>query len=241
MITASAAGTETAIATRAIATERNLRGMNEDAKVDAEDLTRITAQTLQYYEQHAEAFRDGTLDHDVSQNIAALLSHITGPAPFSILDLGCGPGRDLMHFAALGHHAVGLDGAANLAALARRYSGCEVWQQDFLALDLPANRFDGIFANASLFHVPSRSLPHVLLQLRDALKPDGILFASNPHGDNQEGWNRGRYGAYYDLERWRSLLLAAGYAELTHYYRPPGLPREQQPWLASVWRSTREP
>lgn len=213
--------------------------MNEDSKVDAEGPTSITALTLQYYERHAEAFRDSTLDHDVSQNIAALLTHITGPAPYSILDFGCGPGRDLKHFATLGHHAVGLDGAANLATLARSYSGCEVWQQDFLALKLPANHFDGIFANASLFHVPSRSLPRVLRQLRHTLKPGGVLFASNPHGENQEGWNRGRYGAYYDLATWRGLLLAAGFVELTHYYRPAGLPRTQQPWLASVWRSTR--
>lgn len=240
MTLANATGITTVTATCAIATERILRGMRENSNVEAGDVASIAARTLQYYERHAEAFRDGTLDHDVSQNIAALLSHITGPAPFSILDFGCGPGRDLKHFAALGHHAVGVEGAANLAVLARRYSGCEVWQQDFLALGLPENHFDGVFANASLFHVPSRSLPRVLLQLRDTLKPDGVLFASNPHGDNQEGWNRGRYGAYYDLETWRGLLLAAGFVELTHYYRPPGLPRAQQPWLASVWRSTRE-
>jgi hypothetical protein len=63
-----------------------------------------------------------------------------------------------------------------------------------------------------------------------------VLFASNPRGDNDEGWNRGRYGAYHDLEAWRRYLSAAGFTELAHYYRPPGLPREQQPWLASVWR-----
>ena len=165
------------------------------------------------------------------------MQHIEAEAPFSILDFGCGPGRDLKALGALGHVAVGLEGAANLAAMARAYSGAEVWQQDFLSLDLPPGRFDGVFANAALFHVPSQELPRVLLQLRATLKPRGVLFTSNPHGQNQEGWSRGRYGAYHDLEAWRRYLSGAGFVELAHYYRPPGLPREQQPWLASVWRS----
>jgi len=120
--------------------------------------------------------------------------------------------------------------------MARAYSGCEVWQQDFLKLELPQNRFDGVFANASLFHVASQELPRVLRDLHATLKPGGVLFTSNPHGRNDEGWNRGRYGAYHDPATWRSLVSDAGFAELAHYYRPPGLPREQQPWLASVWR-----
>jgi hypothetical protein len=51
-----------------------------------------------------------------------------------------------------------------------------------------------------------------------------------------EGWNGGCYGAYHDLDTWRSYLSAAGFVEINHYYRPAGLPREKQPWLASVWR-----
>jgi SAM-dependent methyltransferase len=121
-------------------------------------------------------------------------------------------------------------------AAARAASGCEVWEQDFLQLQLPAARFDGIFANAVLFHVPGQELPRVLRELHATLRPRGVLFSSNPRGGNQEGWNRGRYGAYHDLEGWRALMQAAGFAELEHYYRPDGLPREQQPWLASVWR-----
>jgi SAM-dependent methyltransferase len=113
-----------------------------------------------------------------------------------------------------------------------------VWEQDFLKLDLPANRFDGVFANAALFHVPSQELPRVLRDLHAALKPRGVLFASNPHGENEEGWQGRRYGAYHDLEAWRRYMSDAGFVELTHYYRPTGLPRERQPWLASVWRKT---
>jgi SAM-dependent methyltransferase len=178
----------------------------------------------------------GTCDHDVSQNIAALLRHIRKDPPCAILDFGCGPGRDLQAIRQLGHEVIGLDGAAAFAAMARAATGCEVWQQDFLQLSLPPARFDGIFANASLFHVPMQELPRVLGQLHAALRADGVLFSSNPHGRNEEGWNRGRYGAYLDLETWRQYLCGAGFQELEHYYRPTGLPREQQPWLASVWR-----
>ena len=168
---------------------------------------------------------------------AALLQYIDGRPPFTILDFGCGPGRDLKALAKLGHIAVGLEGSTRLAAMARASSGFEVWEQDFLKLDLPDNRFDGVFANAALFHVPSQELPRVLLELYATLKPRGVLFSSNPHGHNEEGWAGGRYGSYHDLETWRRLMMAAGFLELTYYYRPAGLPREQQPWLASVWRT----
>ena len=197
----------------------------------------ISARTLEHYNARPEAFRAGTADHDVSQNIAALLKAIEGAAPFDILDFGCGPGRDLAAFKALGHRPVGLDGSAPLAAMARAASGVEVWQQDFPALDLPPARFDGVFANASMFHVPKSELPRVLRQLHATLKPRGVLFASNPRGDNEEGWNRGRFGAYHDLAAWRAYVTGAGFTEIDHYYRPPGLPREEQPWLASVWRA----
>jgi SAM-dependent methyltransferase len=206
--------------------------------LDSHEVSELAARTLAYYQQRAEKFRAGTRDHDVSQNLAALLRHIEGEAPFTILDFGCGPGRDLKTLAAIGHTAIGLDGAAAFVAMARADTGCEIWHQDFAALDLPGERFDGIFANASLFHVPSQDLPRVLRQLHAALKPAGVLFSSNPHGANEEGWNGERYGAYHDLAAWRRYLSNAGFTELEHYYRPTGLPREQQPWLASVWRKS---
>jgi SAM-dependent methyltransferase len=210
--------------------------MTQRNPLKPQEVRKITARTLAYYEQRADEFRAGTRDHDVSQNIAALLRHIEGEPPFTILDFGCGPGRDLRTLTALGHTGVGLDGAAGFAAMVRADTGCEMWQQDFLTLDLPGNRFHGIFANASLFHVPSQELPRVLRQLYATLMPAGVLFSSNPRGENNEGWHGGRYGAYHDLDAWRRYLSHAGFTELEHYYRPTGLPREQQPWLASVWR-----
>lgn len=196
----------------------------------------ISQRTLAHYQRSAEAFRRGTWDHDVHQNIEALLRHLPARPGLAILDFGCGPGRDLLAFKAMGHAPVGLDGCPAFVDMAREASGCEVWRQDFLALDLPAQRFDGIFANASLFHIPAADLARVLGQLRDSLKPGGVLFSSNPRGHNEEGWQGERYGVWYDWPTWQQLMTAAGFAELEHYYRPAGLPREQQPWLASVWR-----
>jgi len=188
-----------------------------------DDLEDIAARTLAHYEQHAQSYWEGTRDHDVSQNIAALLKHIAGPPPFDLLDFGCGPGRDLHTLKALGHRAVGLEGAPSAAALARAHSGCEVLEQSFLQLDLGSQRYDGVFANAVLFHVPSQLLPQVLRQLQACLRPGGVLFSSNPRGDGQEGWNGERYGVFHDWPTWCALVTEAGFDELDHFYRPAGL------------------
>lgn len=200
----------------------------------------IASRTLGYYDAHAAQFCAGTDDHDVSQNIDALLTAIADAPPYRILDFGCGPGRDLRQFSALGHQPVGLDGSAGLVALARQRCDCEVWLQDFLALDLPAAHFHGVFANASLFHVPTAALPEVLGALWATLRARGVLFASNPRGENQSNWSGERYGCFHDLAQWRRYVTAAGFSELRHYYRPPGKPRAQQPWLATVWRKVGE-
>ena len=205
-------------------------------KLNQQELQHIADITLGHYNQCAKEFWESTRNHDVSQNIQSLLQYIQAQPPYTILDVGCGPGRDLKTLVELGHRAVGLDGAERFAAMARDYSGCEVWQQDFLRLELPHQHFDGVFANAALFHVPAQELVRVLQELHASLRPGGVIFTSNPRGHNEEGWNGGRYGTYYDLETWRRHMSSAGFAELTHYYRPDGVPRDQRPWLASAWR-----
>jgi SAM-dependent methyltransferase len=204
--------------------------------LDNAQLRRISEITIGHYDRAAEDYWDGTRDHDVSQNHAAFLSAIKGDHPFSILDLGCGPGRDLQYFRSLGHDVTGLDGSKEFVAMARSFSGCEVLHQDFLAMDLPDSRFDGVFANASLFHVPSQELPRVLAELSSTLMSRGVLFCSNPRGNNAEGLSGERYSCFFDLDTWRDYLTAAGFFEVQYYFRPPGLPCHQQPWLATVWR-----
>jgi SAM-dependent methyltransferase len=203
-----------------------------------EELAALTASTIAHYDDSADSFAAATRDHDVSQNHAALLGAIEGMPPFTILDVGCGPGRDLAWFKAQGHTAVGLEGSRRFVEMAREATGCEVLHQSFLELSLEASRYDGVFANASLFHVPSQELPRVLAALHSALRPRGVLFTSNPRGYERdtEGYSGNRYGAYHTLETWRRYVSAAGFTEVDHYYRPSGRPREEQPWLATLLR-----
>ncbi|MBL4783677.1 MAG: class I SAM-dependent methyltransferase [Porticoccaceae bacterium] len=189
--------------------------------------------TIEHYENNAEAFWDGTKDHDVSQNIQSFLDALPKKTPLNILDLGCGPGRDMQHFKSLGHNPIGLDGSKIFCEMATAYTGCLTINESFVNMDLSGHKFHGIFANASLFHVPANELLIVLKKLRDYLLPGGILFTSNPRG-NEESWHGQRYGHYLELEPSKAYLDQAGFNVLHHYYRPEGKPIEQQPWLAIV-------
>ena len=212
-------------------------------------LTEIENTTLGHYEKNAKSFWLGTKDHDVSQNITTFLQALTQSKAqdkaqdktqnkvehkaLDILDLGCGPGRDLITFKKLGHRAMGLDGSAAFCEMAQQVSSCPVLHQSFLNLDLAQASFHGIFANASLFHVPSQEVAGVLAKLHCALREGGILFTSNPRG-SEEGWQGDRYGNYMEFEHSQACLQQAGFEVVHHYYRPQGKPRDMQPWLAMV-------
>jgi len=208
------------------------------SSTDDEQLQAISERTIGHYEQTAASFWLGTCDHDTSQNIGTLLHYIEASTPCRILDLGCGPGRDLLHFQKAGHIATGLDGSKVFCKMARDWSGCEVLHQSFLTLKLPSNEYHGIFANASLFHVPQSALDRVLLELHQTLAAEGVLLVSNPRGENQARWNGDRYGVYHTKDAWVERVAGAGFELLEHYYRPQGKPRHQQPWLVTVWRKS---
>ena len=101
-----------------------------------QELRRLSEITIGHYDRVADDYWYGTQNHDVSQNYEAFLEAIEGKPPYDILDLGCGPGRDLRYFRSLGHDVTGLDGSKEFVAMARTNSGCEILHQDFLAMDL---------------------------------------------------------------------------------------------------------
>jgi len=208
---------------------------------DAPTLAEIAARTLAHYEANAAPFWEGTRDHDVTQNYAALLGALGNRQGLRLLDFGCGPGRDLVALSALGHALTGLDGTPEFVRMARTASNCPVLEQSFFALDLPEAAFDGVFANASLFHVPRALLPKVLGELWRCLVPGGVLFCSNPRSFDRdwEGFQGERYGSYLTIEGWTALISGAGFELERQFLRPPGKPLNQQPWLAIVARKPR--
>lgn len=205
---------------------------HDGAREGATETERLAAATIAHYQRNAGQFWQGTRDHDVSQNYQRFLAPLPDRS-LRILDLGCGPGRDLCYFRDLGHEVIGVDACAEFVHMAREHSGCQVWQQDFLSLDLPEAHFDGIFANASLFHVPLGELKRVLCALQSALAAGGVLFSSNPRGDG-EYWDGSRFGNYMQFTEYATMLKDAGFEVLEHYYRPAGKPLAEQPWLAVV-------
>lgn len=192
--------------------------------------------TLRDYDRIAAEYLGWTEDQNVAADYDWFLSFLSGAGPYDLLDLGCGPGRDLLRLRQRGHRVVGLDGSYAMVKLARRYAGRPVLHQNFLSLRLRAGRFDGIFASASLFHVPPDALVGVLLRLHVTLRTDGILYALNPHGRNQTGWAGDRYCTYHSMTAWRHLLRAAGFRERGCELRPKGAERTNQRWIASIWQ-----
>jgi hypothetical protein len=126
-------------------------------KLNSQDLEKIADLKLDYYNRHAEDFWEGTRNHDISQNIAAMLRYIESERPFTILDFGCAPGRDLKAFTELGHLATGLEGAAHLAAMARAYSGCECGNRIFSSSIYPTTISMAYSPTLSCFMSPARS------------------------------------------------------------------------------------
>jgi len=206
-------------------------------------LAEIAERTLAHYEANAAPFWEGTRDHDVTQNYAALLDALGNTKGLRLLDFGCGPGRDLLALSALGHVPTGLDGTPEFVRMARAASNCPVLEQSFFALDLPEATFDGVFANASLFHVPRALLSKVLGELLRCLVPGGVLFCSNPRSFDRdwEGFQGERYGSYLTIAGWTALISGAGFEIERQFLRPPGKPPSLQPWLAIVARKPRAP
>jgi trans-aconitate methyltransferase len=197
----------------------------------------MTLKTLGHYANNPTSFWQGTKDHNVSHNINALLKNIEGNAPFTILDFGCGPGRDLKTLKELGHNPFGLEGCEEFCLMAREYSECEVYQQNFIDIDLAPQFYDGIFANASLFHVPREHLSDLMNRLHSSLKKGGVLFSSNPRGSGED-LDGTRYANFMEIEEYKAIVEEAGFELIDHYYRPQGQPIENCPWLACIFRKT---
>lgn len=145
--------------------------------------------TLTYYNQNAHSFAASTVSVDFTATQARFAARL--PQGGSILDFGCGSGRDTKHFLAQGFQVTATDGSEELCKLASQYTGIPVQQMLFQELDA-VEQYDGIWACSSILHLPQEELISVLEKMVTALKPQGIIYTSFKYGDFA-GERNGRY------------------------------------------------
>ena len=138
--------------------------------------------TINYYNKNAEVFFQDTACADMSYLYKRFLPLL--PDGGRILDLGCGSGRDSRYFLKQGYQVTAIDGSAELCRLASQYIGREVLCMDFGNLAFE-NRFDGVWACASLLHVPRDSIKDILARIHRALACGGVLYASFKAGKGE--------------------------------------------------------
>jgi SAM-dependent methyltransferase len=145
--------------------------------------------TKKYYNENAKEFFETTVNIKMKELYERFLNYM--PSSGKILDLGCGSGRDLVHFFNLGYEVLGVDNSVELVNLAKEFSKLKVLQLDFHNLDFD-NEFEGIWACATLLHVKRDDLNEILKKSLIALKKNGIMYMSFKYGDF-EGVRNGRY------------------------------------------------
>ena len=193
-------------------------------------------QTLSYYRENADSFLEGTLSADMSDARSRFLQKLEPQA--YILDLGCGSGRDTKAFLEQGYRVDAADGSEELCRRASEYTGIPVRHMLFQELDAQ-DIYDGVWSCASLLHLPKAELAPVLRKVANALKINGVLYASFKYG-NYEGMRGGRFFSDFTEESltefwervWReeySHILKIREVWLTADVRPG---REEERWIS---------
>ncbi len=158
--------------------------------------------TLSYYKKNIQNFVKNTINADMKFNQRKFLDRI--PEFGRILDFGCGSGRDAKVFLDLGYEVEAVDGCRELCEIAAAYVGIPVRQMDFLELDA-WERYDGIWACASILHLPYEEIKAVMKKMAAALKENGVVYVSFKYGEF-EGWRNGRYFTDMTEDRVRRLV-----------------------------------
>lgn len=164
--------------------------------------------TIDYYNRNVQSFIDGTVSVDFTQIQNVFLELL--PKDARILDFGCGSGRDTKYFLDCGYQVDAMDGSIELCRAASEYTGIHVKQMLFQEL-AEVEKYDGIWACASILHVKKAKLPDIIRKMSLATKENGIIYVSFKYGD-YEGERNGRY--FTDMTEISMKELLAAFPEL---------------------------
>lgn len=195
------------------------------------------SETIDYYEKNAQDFADSTADIEFSEIQDAFLAELKNGA--SVLDFGCGGGRDACYFLKKGYKVTALDGSAALCRIAEEKTGIPVIQMDFNDFE-ELDMYDGIWACSSILHLSRQELKRVLVHMEQALHKGGIIYTSFKYGDF-EGMRNGRYFADFTENSFRTFVseieqLTVEKLWVTRDARPG---RQDEKWLNMILRTTR--
>ena len=158
--------------------------------------------TLKYYNENAQSFASGTVSVKFTEVQDKFLEKLNPDA--YILDFGCGAGRDTKYFLSRGYQVDAVDGSEQLCRIASEYTGIKVRQMLFQELD-EKEKYDGIWACASILHLPKKQLREVLKNMYAALKPDGWIYTSFKYGE-YEGNRNGRYFTDFTTDTFKDFI-----------------------------------
>ena len=195
------------------------------------------SETIEYYDKNAKSFVDNTADIEFSEMQDSFLSNLKEGA--SILDFGCGSGRDTRYFLKKGYKVIALDGSAELCKIAEEKTGVSVIHMDFNEFE-EKDKYDGIWACSSILHLSRQELKQVLVHMEQALHIGGIIYTSFKYGDF-EGMRNGRFFTDFTEDSFRSFLseierLMIKQLWITRDARPGRL---NEKWLNMILRTTR--
>lgn len=159
--------------------------------------------TIDYYDKNAQSFIDGTVFVDFTSVQNVFLELL--PKGARILDFGCGSGRDTKFFLDCGYQVDAIDGSMELCRAASKYTGISVKQMFFQELD-EVEKYDGIWACASILHVKKDELREIIRKMSLSTKENGIIYISFKYGDF-EGERNGRYFADMTEMSMKELLI----------------------------------
>lgn len=192
--------------------------------------------TLEYYNIRSDQFTNTTVDLEFSDIQDRFLKYLE-PGSL-VLDLGCGPGRDSRYFLSKGYAVEAVDGSEEMVRIARETTGLPVRQMLFNELD-ETDKYDGVFACASLLHVPSKELPEVIGKVSKALKNNGVFYLSFKYGDF-EGYRNDRYFTDYKEDTFAQLIAPFHeFAVVDHWISTDARPgRSDEKWLNVIMVKT---